>query len=198
MARGVRLTTEEASVKVKGNVIKARESFTQESFGASAWDRVLASLTEQDRQLFSGILTNAAWYPFDAAIRLDEAIVRILGGGNTTLYEALGAASAKLNLSGVHRNFLEPPIPLAFMKKADMIYRFYYDSGHRTWESSSPSSGFLTTHEAQQYAASDCLTVIGWYKQGLLLCGASAVSIDEQECRAHGGVVCRFLVSWRE
>ena len=41
-----------------------------------------------------------------------------------------------------------------------MIYRFYYDLGYRTCEQTGPCSGIITTHEAETFSTSDCLTVV--------------------------------------
>jgi hypothetical protein len=54
----------------------------------------------------------------------------------------------------------------------------------------------LTTHDAETFSAPDCLTVIGWYRKALEMCGATTVRIVEEECRARGGAVCRYRVSW--
>ncbi len=183
-------------MKVKGNILKARSAFVREEFGAEAWEKVLASLPDEDRKLFSATITNVGWYPFEAGKRLDAAIVDVLGRGDTAVFERIGRASAKENLGGVHNQFLQPGNPQGFMSKAAMIYRFYYDVGHRTWESTGPTSGILTTFDAETYSVADCATVIGWYKQALEMCGASHVSITEETCRARGGDCCRYRVSW--
>jgi len=56
--------------------------------------------------------------------------------------------------------------------------------------------GVLTTYEAETFSAPDCLTVVGWYRRALELCGAGSVRVVEEECRAKGGTVCRYRVSW--
>lgn len=89
--------------------------------------------------------------------RLDAAIVKVVGGGKTQVFEEIGRASAKANLSGVHKGMLVPGDPDAFMKKADMFYRFYYDTGHREYESTGPKSGILTTKDAESDTAADAL-----------------------------------------
>ena len=57
-------------------------------------------------------------------------------------------------------------------------------------------SGVLTTYDAPDVNANDCRTVVGWYRRALELCGASEVKVRETECRALGGTVCRYEVSW--
>lgn len=185
-------------MRVKGNVLKARREFVVDTFGQEDWERVLESLSEFDRALLKGLITNTGWYPFETAERLDAAIVDVLGEGKWALYEHLGRMSARSNLTGVHRTMLVEGDPLTFLKKAAMIYTFYYDTGHRTFRSTGQGAGVITTYDAETYSATDCATVVGWYKEALEMCGATGVTIAEEECRAHGGLVCRYRVHWNE
>jgi hypothetical protein len=54
----------------------------------------------------------------------------------------------------------------------------------------------MTTYDAETFSAPDCLSVIGWYKRALELCGVRGVAIREDECRAKGGAVCRYQIRW--
>ncbi len=182
-------------MKVRGNILRARVAFVHERFGKEAWQSVLEVLPEADRKILTGIIGHGSWYPFEVSVRLDEAIVRVVGHGQTRVFEELGRTSAKENLSTVHARFLEPPDPQEFLKKTPQIYQFYYDVGHRTYESTGPHSGVLTTHDAETFSAPDCATVIGWHKQALEMCGARDVKITETECRARGDAHCRSEVS---
>jgi len=40
------------------------------------------------------------------------------------------------------------------------------------------------------------MTVMGWYKQALKMCGARSVDMVEDACRARGGDCCRYVVNW--
>jgi uncharacterized protein (TIGR02265 family) len=184
-------------MKVKGNIIKARQAFVTQRFGEAGWERVLASLSPDDRKVFGGTILNVGWFDFAQATRLDEAIVNVLGGGNTTLFEEMGRTSARENLAGVHRNMVTPGDPQAFMSKAQIVYRFYYDVGRRTYEQTAPTEGVMTTYEAETFSTADCATVIGWYREALALCGARDVRIEEVQCRARGDRVCQYTFSWR-
>jgi hypothetical protein len=54
----------------------------------------------------------------------------------------------------------------------------------------------LTTHEAETFSAPDCLTVIGWHRRAVELCGATEIEMVEAEGRAGGGKACRYRISW--
>ena len=183
-------------VQVKGSVLKARLAFAEELAPGGGTERVLGRLSERDRGVLRGLLATM-WYSFDLGKRLDEAIVQELGGGKTAFFEKLGEASAERNLAGVHKDFLVQGDPHAFLARAPMIYSFYYDTGRREYQAVGPKEAVLTTHGAETFSAADCLTVVGWHRKALEMCGATGVRVVEEECRALGGAVCRYRLCWQ-
>ncbi len=183
-------------MKVKGNIIKSRIAFVKERFGQPAWEQVLAALPEEDRRRLATPAMSVAWYEFELGDRLDKAIVTVLGKGDTKVFEEMGRASARENLTGVHSSFLEPRDPQKFMAKAPLIYRFYYDTGQRVWQPTGPTSGTLTTSGSETFSTADCATVVGWYQEALKMLGARNVSVVEETCCARGADACRYRVSW--
>ncbi len=182
--------------QIKGAVLKSRLAFVEQHFGQDGVRRVLESLPPGDRRALE-LLFTSTWYPFELGTRLDDAIVRVLGNGRPELFERLGAASAQRNLGSIHSSYLTPGDPQAFLANTPAIYAAYYETGRREYRATGPKSGVLTTYGAEAYSAADCLTVIGWYRQALEMCGATGVKIVEDECRARGGSVCRYRVSWQ-
>lgn len=183
-------------MKVKGNVLAARKAFVEQHFGADAWPKVLQSLPEEDRAILSRGITALSWYPFELGQRLDAAIVESVGRGSHRVFEEIGSASAMANLATVHKSFLATGDPQAFLARAPVLYKFYYDKGHREYKATGPCSGILTTYNADTFSSLDCLTVIGWYKTALALCGAKNVTMTETTCRAKGGEHCRYQIVW--
>jgi hypothetical protein len=185
------------SMKISGVVLLARKAFVKEHFGDGAWNRVISTLSEDDQGFFKGLLVHAGWYPFDIGERLDKAIVSLLGKGDPKIFEEIGVKSAMENLSGVHKSFLTPGNPQAFLAQTGMIYKFYYNTGSRKYEKTGPNSGVMITEGAETFSIPDCLTVVGWYKQALKMCGAKEVNIVETACRAKGSPHCRYELSWQ-
>jgi uncharacterized protein (TIGR02265 family) len=181
--------------EVKGSVLKSRFAMIEDLGGAAAVERVLAAMTPEDRAALKTVVA-IGWYPFDLGTRLDDAIVKTLGGGRPEFFEKLGAASAEKNLTGAHKSFLAPGDPHRFLSRAHAVYAAYYKSGHREYERTSDKEALLTTYEAATFSVPDCLTVVGWYKKALEMCGCAGVKVVEEECRARGGKVCRYRASW--
>jgi uncharacterized protein (TIGR02265 family) len=185
-----------AEQKIKGSILKSRLEFVHKEFGEEGLSKVIGSLPEADQKIL-GRLVAVAWVDFEVGRRLDDAIVKVLGGGSTRFFERLGEASAEVNLGTLHSAFLTPGNPQAFLAKAPQIYRLYYDVGRREYQPTGEREGVLITHGAETFSKTDCLTVIGWYRKALEVCGAKNVRILEEECRAAGGGVCRYRVSWQ-
>jgi uncharacterized protein (TIGR02265 family) len=184
-------------VQIKGSVLLSRLGLVQELAPGGGRARVLGRLSEADRETLEAVLA-ASWYPFELGRRLDAAIVDELGGGRSTFFEKLGEASAEKNLGpgGVHRGFLVPGDPHAFLARAPLIYSFYYDQGRRDYERTGERAAVLTTHDAETFSAPDCATVVGWHRRALEMCGCRGVDVVEDECRARGGGVCRYRLRW--
>ncbi len=183
-------------MEIKGLVIQNRKEFVEECFGPEAWQRVLDNLPPADQELVGDLVLAARWYPFEIGERIDKAIVNVLGGGKEQVFEDIGAKSAQRSLLKVHRSFLTRGDPQAFMKKIEIMYKFYYDIGRREYTPTGPTSGVMTTFDAETYSTADCLTVIGFHKEALRLCGAKKVDAVEEECRAKGGSCCRYRFTW--
>lgn len=181
--------------QIKGAVLKSRMAFVEKHFGKEAVRRVLESLPPGDQRILRMIFTSN-WYPFDLGKALDHAIVRVLGAGENDFFERLGAASAESNLGTVHSGYLTRGDAHAFLAKAPSIYSLYYQSGRREYRQTGPAEGVLTTYDAETFSTPDCLTVIGWHKKALEMCGVVGVEVVEEECRAKGGTVCRYRVRW--
>jgi uncharacterized protein (TIGR02265 family) len=184
-------------ISIKGSVLRTRLTLVGELAPGDGLKRVLARLTGQEREVLNSLLASA-WYPFDLGKRLDDAIVQELGGGRTEFFERLGAASAEKNLGpgGVHRGFLVPGDPQGFLAKTPLIYSYYYNEGRRDYAKVGEKEAVLTTFDAETFSAPDCLTVVGWYRRALEMCGARSSRVVEEECRAKGGAVCRYRLSW--
>lgn len=181
--------------QVKGAVLKSRLAFVERHSGKPAVERVLATLPADVQRTLRMVFTSN-WYPFKLGKALDDAIVQVLGGGRAEFFERLGEASAETNLATIHASYLTRGDAHAFLAKSPSIYSLYYESGRREYQPVGPKEGVLVTHDAETFSAPDCLTVVGWYRKALEMCGVTGARVVETECRAKGDAVCRYKVNW--
>src|SRR5688500_2849323 len=119
--------------QIKGTVLKARLAFVEQHWGKDGLQALLGALRPADAEQLRTILS-VKWYPFEIGRTLDDAIVSVLGGGNTEVFERLGVASADTNLATLHKSFITPGRPHAFLAKAPQIYQLYYEQGQRSYQ----------------------------------------------------------------
>lgn len=181
--------------QIKGAVLKSRIAYVQEHFGKPGVERVLSALPPDDQRTLRMLFTSN-WYPFALGKALDDAIVRELGAGKAEFFEKLGEASAEKNLATIHAGYLTRGDAHGFLAKSPSIYSLYYEAGRREYRALGPKEGMLTTYDAETFSAPDCLTVVGWYRKALEMCGVKGAVVVEEECRAKGGKVCRYRVRW--
>ena len=181
--------------QIKGSVLKTRLAFIEQHAGRDGLAKLIATLPADDQRALGNVIA-VSWYPFELGKRLDDAVVRELGRGRGDFFEKLGAASAEQNLATVHKGFLTKGDAHSFLAKSPAIYKLYYASGHREYSKVGEREGLLTTFDAETFSAPDCLTVVGWYRKALEMCGVGGVTINEESCRAKGGDACRYRFRW--
>lgn len=181
--------------QIKGGVLKSRLAFVEQHSGQEGVERVMNALPPDDRRALATALA-ITWYPFELGKRLDDAIVRAIGGGRPEFFEKLGEASAEQNLATFHKAFMTKGDAHAFLAKAPAIYKLYYETGRREYAKVGEREGLLTTFDAETFSAPDCLTVVGWHRKALQMCGVAGVQVVEESCRAKGGDACRYRFRW--
>lgn len=180
--------------KVKGGAIQSRLEFVRENGGDAAVERVLARLSEEDRKTCTHVLA-ALWYPFEFNARLDEAIGAEMGMGEN-VFLLMGEKSATHNLGSTHRAFMAEKDPHGLLKRSAQIYQAYYDTGHREYERVGETKAILRTFDSETYSKHDCMTVVGWHRKAIEMCGGKNARVTETKCRARGADVCEYVCEW--
>lgn len=185
---------DKSSSKVKGGALLSRLTFIREHRGEEGVERVLARLPDDDRSACSPILTGG-WYPVELNERLDAAVAAEMGMGDS-VFLMMGAKSAEQNLSGPHRAMISAGDPHGLLRRAPQIYQMYYDTGRRTYERLADTKAALRTYDAPAFSRHDCLTVVGWHRKAIEMCGGRNVHVTETRCRADHNEFCEYVCEW--
>jgi uncharacterized protein (TIGR02265 family) len=185
---------ETRSVRVKGGALLSRLAFVREHKGEEGVNRVLERLPAEDRAACAQILTGG-WYPFDLNERLNTAVAAEMGMGEK-VFLLMGEKSAQQNLGGPHRAMVSEGDPHGLLKRAPQIYQMYYDVGRRTYERAGDKKAILRTYEAETFDVHDCLTVVGWHRKAVEMCGGANPRVVETRCRAKGAEYCEYVCEW--
>lgn len=187
-------STAASSIKVKGGPLLSRLAFVREQRGEQGVKNVLARLSPEDQNVCAQILTGG-WYPFELNEKLDQAVAAEMGMGES-VFLLIGEKSASQNLNGPHKGMLSPGDPHGLLRRAPQIYQMYYDVGRRTYENAGEKKAILRTFDAPTFSRQDCLTVIGWHRKAIEMCGGTQVRVKESMCRAAGAAHCEYICDW--
>jgi uncharacterized protein (TIGR02265 family) len=180
--------------RVKGGAVQSRLEFVRDHKGEDGVERVLARLSTEDRNACNQILTGA-WIPFDLNERLDSAIADEMEMGEA-VFLLMGEKSAAHNLSKSHKAFITDKDPHGLLKRAPLIYQAYYDTGTRSYEMLGEKKARLVTRDSRTFTRHDCLTVVGWHRKAIEMCGGNHVRVTESKCRTSGAEVCEYVCEW--
>ena len=176
-------------------MIVSRLAFLRGQRGGNGVDAVIARLPDEDQRILSNPILPFGWYSFDLYCRLDVAIADVMDQGKG-IFRVLGAASARDNLNGDHKRFLQGRDPHALLRNSAAIYKLYYDSGDRTYERTGDRSALLRTTGGRAFSSTDCLTVVGWHEKAIEMCGGKNVRVAEMSCRSRGQQACVYACEW--
>jgi hypothetical protein len=96
--------------QIKGTILKSRLAFVEQHWGREGAECVVGSLPAEDQRALRSVLT-VGWYPFQLGERLDAAIVEVLDGGRSEVFEhRLG----RRGLATLHKQFLSLGRPTCF------------------------------------------------------------------------------------
>jgi len=191
------MTLPQASSRIKGHVLQARLKYVRETAGEETLQAILGRLPAEDRAILSGMILPVGWYPLDLNLRLDAAIAQVLSPHDKSqVFLEMGRASAEQNLRGAHRPYVREGDPHFLLSAAPRIFATYYAVGRRTYERVGDRAAVLRTYDAELVSATDCLTVVGWHRRAIELCGGREVKVVETQCRSHGAPHCEYRCTW--
>jgi hypothetical protein len=183
-------------VNVKAQGLLNAAAWVREKFGPEALDRVLGACSPAVRErCATAIAIN--WIPLAEFVEALTVIDRELGVGDGKLAEAIGAASARINLRhlGLRLAFFLAR-PEFLMRRVAGVWRQYNEGGEML------VLGFDEGHmlaELRGMPTSDwflCCSVTGWLHEAGLATGMKDLVTEHSQCRANGEQRCLWDLRW--
>jgi hypothetical protein len=138
----------------------------------------------------------SVWYPESDHLALIRAVGQIIGADRGDLWEFLGRASAKNDLTGVYRNMLKIGDTNATLRRGPALWQAYHDTGRVTvtWTGEHQAKVELADYGLPSLEM--CGTFGGYYTELLHLSGARESSGVHIACRLDGAPACLWQVKW--
>lgn len=182
--------------RLKGGMFRSHMAWLKENATPAQRDEVLARLPEETRRQLSGLILVSTWFPFEALVELDRAIMDVCGGGRLEIVEQLGKWSARINLSTTYRAF-DRGTNHEFFENAALLQSQFQDFGKVAYERRGDSAGTMVHSEYPCFSPIFCASAIGYYEGAIEAHHGSDAKVRETSCQCFGDPHCTFEMTWR-
>ena len=181
---------------IKGGMMSAHIAWATNNRRPEEVRRFWSELSPGIEQSLRGMILAVNWYEFAHLIAVDRAIVRVYGGGDPTVLRAVGAHSARQNLTGLYKAFRRDSIH-DFLDNGARLHSKFQDFGSAAYVKTSPTSGSMVHSGYCSFSPLFCESALGFYRESLQLHGANSIEVHETSCHCRGAGSCTFVLRWR-
>jgi len=184
-------------MEAKGGVVASVPKFVLETFGDEAYEKWLAAISPNARELFSGNVVASAWYPVgEMLVEPTQKICELFYQGDMKGAWESGRFSAEVGLKGIYRIFVAIGTPYYIIKKAAIILPTFYKPS--AIEVADMGDKVVTLHITEFPEPSPVLDnrIAGWIERALEICGCKEVVVSMPKLASKGDPFSIYRMSW--
>jgi hypothetical protein len=184
----------------KGSTIRATLEFVAEACGEEARGRVLAALSDADRErVREAVSTDEV--PFELWLRLSDATERAIGAAVPDWPERAGARAIESLGVQLYGGILKKASPLAFATQSVSLFRLYYHPGDMKVvesESTGERGGRVVLRLVGFEHGSPlfCRRQTGGLAQAVAIAGGERSRVRHVRCALEGDAFCEWELRW--
>lgn len=180
---------------VKGTKLSSKLGYVRDVHGEEMERAVIAALSEEDRSLVTKIL-EIGWYPEELYVRLVQAVVDAVAGGDERELDRVGTHAAERQARGAYSVYFRGKDPAGLLEGMAPMHGMLNDPGEMRVERRSNGHVTLLVSSPRGHAQI-CRVARAFYRRAVELCGGREVAVREVECSGRDAPACRFEVRWR-
>lgn len=165
-------------------------------------DRAAEVLAPRLRAYLEERVLVSSWYPEEDYVELLRGLRKIMHEGDPRAYEAMGAVSARVDLTGLYKHQLHEGDPAKTLRRGVQVWPSYHDTGRMELSlQDEPGSTRRATLDLAGYAMAceeTCRVNTGWIHTQLSMAGARDVEVVHTRCAGKGEAVCRWEAKWQD
>jgi len=183
-------------VQIKGSAIQETINQVKRRSGEDAFQKILALLDEEARNVFKSEIYSSSWYSLDFFTRFLELEIRVLADGKEEMVTRGSEAVIERQLRGIYKAFVKLGSPEFVIKRIAAVHATYFQgvpievklSGNgQAWIK---YTGFEKQHRIMGFA------IIGFFKKALEISGANDVVIRFATPIEEGKGYSELSISW--
>ncbi len=183
-------------MNVKAQGLLHGVAWLREKYGNARAEQVLAECSAPVRERCANAIA-INWIPVAELVEFLTVADRVLGKGDGKVAEAIGAASARINLRHIALRlafFLGRPEFL--MRRVAGVWRQYNDKGEmlvREFVHGRMTAELVGMQGTDWFL---CCSITGWLHEAGLATGMKELASTHLECRARGKARCLWELRW--
>ena len=162
--------------QVKGTGIIPVISYVKAHYGEQGWERVLARVPQQARDVLARRVMPITWYPHDAVSLLYDAVCDEFGHGDPKFCWTVGKDAADYGLSLIYKFFLSFGSPMMFGSKGPEMWKTYYQPSTLEVLTNEKGAISLVIHNLRTSLA-HLYSVAGWMERAGELTGGKNIKV---------------------
>jgi len=178
---------------VRGTILQAHLSFLT---GKDPVATIGPKVDRDTQQLLARQILPTDWVTLRSLIQVDKAIAEVTGGIPEKTYQNLGRHSARLNLGGVYRGFIQGA-PHKFFTDMSLLHTRFQNFGASTYVETSENSGQIKLEQYTEFSPVFCSSGLGYYEESLKMMHCPGpIQVTESTCQCAGDSACLYVMSW--
>ncbi len=184
--------------RTKAVHLKNFKKYIAEHGGDPIWQKVIAGLSEDDRNTVTKPIFTGEWLDYHLWFRLLCVADKVLGRGDGRVIEEIGAFDARENLRGIYSVFISFMKPEFIAARSSLVWKRYYDCGDMKVLKMIPQGAELELVDFPDVPKGHEHELIGWMGEALRETGVKQVQVSHPSCKARGDAGCLFQVRWEK
>lgn len=191
-------SAESSSVQVKGTAVKSIAQFVEDVFSKEKKVEWIASLPEDTKKIFEGLVVSSQWYSLETAynVPLIKIGEMFFNGDNMKGAEEAGKYSAQMALKGVYKFFVKLGTPGFIIRKASNILPTYFKPSAIEVVADNSKDAILRITKFPGISNMVENRIKGWILAALEVSGAKNPKVEITKSLAEGDEYTDYNMSW--
>ncbi|MFZ0389909.1 MAG: TIGR02265 family protein [Calditrichia bacterium] len=182
--------------EIRGLLIQSRLDYL-ENLKDKPFSRVMQKLPESARQAVGEQVFTTNLYPFQLLQELDSAIAGSTEIPQEQVFREMGRNYASTIMNRYFFNYMEAANPQKFLAQLGNLYNYLWNFGSLKYQKQDPNSANVEFTYDQEVHKGYCWFMQQLLTEGLKMCGAKQVEIQETVCSSDDGDTCRYQIKWQ-
>ena len=184
-------------VHIKGLVLLSRFEYLEAKQGTKLFKEFLKKISTGDENFARQPVDGANYYPASTLARIDQILLIDYFNNDLDEFRKLGEWNADTLMDKYFNLYSEQYKPVEFLEQFGRLRTYLIGAGEMHIVSSGKNSLMIAIDYGLNIPRSVCLSEQGFISEGLRLCGAKNIKINEKTCASTPDYLeCKYEINF--